>query len=93
MINFVVDLPVRINRLCTPAELVRLSHLGHLVHVTLEFQLFDRATLLANEAGEGNHGAYKQRQLNLVSERLWGGLKPRISAGEQVSRKAFDPNE
>ena len=93
MINFVVDLPVRINRLCTPAELVRLSHLGHLVHVTLEFQLFDRATLLANEAGEGNHGAYKQRQLNLVSERLWGGLKPRISTGDQASRKAFDPTK
>lgn len=93
MINFVVDLPVRINRLCTPAELVRLSHLGHLVHVTLEFQLFDKATVLANEAGEGNHGAYKQRQLNLVSERLWGGLKPRLTARDQVSRQVFDDSD
>jgi uncharacterized protein (TIGR04552 family) len=93
MINFVVDLPVRINRLCTPGELVRLSHLGHLVHVTLEFQLFDRETLTANEAGEGNHGAYKQRQLNLVSERLWGGLKPRLSAGDRVSRRVFDDSD
>jgi uncharacterized protein (TIGR04552 family) len=93
MINFVVDLPVRIDRLCTPAERVRLSHLGHLVHVTLEFQLFDRATVSANEAGEGNHGAYKQRQLNLVSERLWGGLKPRLSAGDRASRRIFDERD
>lgn len=96
MINFVVDLPIRINRLCSQEDLVRLQHLGHLVHVTLEFQLFDAATVRANEAGEGNHVAYKQRQLQLVSERLWGGLRPRLSASDlhsRQSRKHFDADE
>ena len=96
MINFVVDLPVRINRMCSPAELVRLSHLGHLVHVTLEFQLFDAETLEANERGEANHLAYKQRQLQLVSTRLWGTAKPRLSPGDhhsRLSRKAFKSDE
>jgi len=93
MINFVVDLPVRINRLCTPAELVRLNHLGHLVHVTLEFQLFDADTVLNNETGEGNHGAYKQRQIALVSERLWSGPMPSINSLEAHSRRVFDEHE
>jgi len=96
MINFVVDLPVRINRLCSPEDLVRLQHLGHLVHVTLEFQLFDYTTVRANEAGAGNHVAYKQRQLQLVSERLWGGLRPRLSDSDlhsRQSRKRFDVDE
>ena len=93
MINFVVDLPVRINRLCTPAELVRLSHLGHLVHVTLEFQLFDAETVTANESGDGNHGAYKERQIALVSERLWTGNKPRISGSTKASRRAFEGDD
>ena len=90
MINFVVDLPVRINRLCTPAELVRLNHLGHLVHVTLGFQLFDADTVLTNEIGDGNHSAYKERQIALVSERLWKGTVPSISSVEAHSRKVFN---
>ena len=96
MINFVVDLPIRINRLCSQEDLVRLQHLGHLVHVTLEFQLFDAETVRMNEAGEGNHVAYKQRQLQLVSERLWGGLRPRLSDSDlhsRQSRKHFDADE
>ena len=93
MINFVVDLPVRINRLCTPAELVRLSHLGHLVHVTLEFQLFDAETVVSNEAGDGNHGAYKERQIALVSKRLWTDVKPRIHGAQRQSRQAFESGD
>ena len=96
MINFVVDLPVRIERLCPPEDLQRLQHLGHLVHVTFEFQLFDQATVEASESGAGNHSAYKQRQLKLVSERLWGGLRPQpgsIDALERPSRQRFDPKD
>lgn len=72
MVNFVVELPVRIERLVSVEDQARFAELGHLVHVTLEFQLFDRETALANEAGPGNHGAYKRRQLLSVGQRLWG---------------------
>ena len=76
MINFVVELPIRIRRLCSDADRRRHQDLGHLVLVTLEFQLFDEATAVANERGDGNHAAYKARQLDLVGRRLWGGDPP-----------------
>ncbi len=76
MINFVVELPIRVRRLCNPTDRRRHQDLGHLVLVTLEFQLFDEATAAANELGDGNHAAYKGRQLELVGRRLWGGDPP-----------------
>lgn len=76
MINFVVDLPVRIDRLRLVEDHRPFEHLGHLVLVTLEIQLFDRDTARANEAGAGNHAAYKRRQVEVVGERLWGSKEP-----------------
>jgi uncharacterized protein (TIGR04552 family) len=74
-INFVVELPVRISRIGQELP-QRLEHLGHLVLVALEFQLCDRATSEENERGDSSHAAYKRRQLNTVSTRLWGAGPP-----------------
>jgi uncharacterized protein (TIGR04552 family) len=76
IINFVVELPIRIRRFAKEEDIQRYGHLGHLVLVTLEFQLFDRQTAEANETGAGNHAAYKLRQLQSVSQRLWGDDYP-----------------
>lgn len=76
-INFVVELPVRISRIPgMPARIQSLEHLGHLILVALEFQLCDRATAELNERGDSSHAAYKRRQLDTVSHRLWGDDAP-----------------
>lgn len=78
MVSFVVELPVRIEKLCDPETQESFSHLGHLVLVTLEFQVFDEETAEMNRLGEANHDAYKTRQLSVVAQRLWGRPAPPI---------------
>jgi uncharacterized protein (TIGR04552 family) len=78
MVSFVVELPVRIEKLCDPETQKSFSHLGHLVLVTLEFQVFDEETAEMNRLGEANHDAYKTRQLSVVAQRLWGRPAPPI---------------
>ena len=78
MVNFVVELPVRIRRVCSLEDCRRFEHLGHLVLVTQEFQLFDLATSESNEVGPANHASYKVRQLAVVGGRLWGGAGPEL---------------
>ncbi len=80
MINFVVDLPIRVRSLCPASELEHLSTLGHLVFVTLELQLFDRETFRRNTKGDANHDAYKNRQRLVVAQRLWGEDAPDLKA-------------
>lgn len=76
MIGFVVELPIRVDRICATEDMSRFRHLGHLVLVALEFQLFDQETAEANETGDGRHSAYKGRQLSVVGQRLWGRPSP-----------------
>lgn len=78
MVSFVVELPVRIEKLCDVETQARFSHLGHLVLVTLEFQVFDEETAEMNRLGEANHDAYKTRQLSVVAQRLWGRPAPPV---------------
>lgn len=70
MVNFVVDLPVSV------ADLVQASGFdpvrnGQVVFVLVEFQLMDRKTEIANNAGENHHRFYKQRQHDQVYARLF----------------------
>ena len=78
MVSFVVELPVRVDELCDAQTKESLSHLGHLLLVTLEFQVFDEETAETNRLGEANHEAYKARQLSVVAQRLWGRPAPPI---------------
>ncbi len=78
MVSFVVELPLRIDRLCDEETRKNFSHLGHLLLVTLEFQVFDEETAQTNRRGEANHDAYKTRQLSVVAQRLWGRPAPPV---------------
>ena len=72
MLNFVVDLPVRVDDLLPspgPSD-----DLGRVVFTLVEFQIVDRATALRNEQGDSSHERYKKRQLKQVLRRLSRGL-------------------
>ena len=69
MINFVVDLPVRIDE---DVSLNRVfdERLGNTVFLLVEFQLVDQATHTQNNTGDNRHALYKERQLKKVLDRL-----------------------
>ena len=69
IINFVADLPLRVERLM-PREQIP-PDLCHVVFVLTEFQICDKATSIRNESGASSHEAYKQRQHDRVRERLF----------------------
>ena len=69
IVNFVADLPLRIDRLLPKAEIPQ--NAGHVVFVLTEFQIADKATALRNESGASSHEAYKARQHERVRMRLF----------------------
>jgi uncharacterized protein (TIGR04552 family) len=69
IINFVADLPLRLERLLPKHELP--PELSHVVFVLTEFQVADKATSQRNESGASSHEAYKQRQHERVRMRLF----------------------
>jgi uncharacterized protein (TIGR04552 family) len=69
IVNFVADLPIRVERLLPKTELP--SDLTHVVFVLTEFQIADKATALRNESGASSHDAYKARQHERVRMRLF----------------------
>ena len=69
IINFVADLPLRIDRLLPRAEIP--PDLAHVIFVLTEFQIADKATALQNESGASSHEAYKARQHERVRLRLF----------------------
>ncbi|HTT71805.1 MAG TPA: TIGR04552 family protein [Anaeromyxobacteraceae bacterium] len=72
MLNFVVDLPIRVDELLPGGTLE--EDLGRIVFSLVEFQILDAATARANEAGESSHERYKRRQSKNVLRRLSRGL-------------------
>lgn len=85
VLNFVVDLPLRIDNYLPPDD----SRLGRprIVFSWVEFQIMDVATAVENERGESSHESYKQRQRDKVLKRLSRGLvvPARRRAGEPES--------
>ncbi|MEO8549278.1 MAG: TIGR04552 family protein [Kofleriaceae bacterium] len=69
IVNFVADLPLRVERLMPRAEIP--PELCHVVFVLTEFQICDKATSIRNESGASSHEAYKKRQHDRVRERLF----------------------
>jgi len=69
IVNFVADLPLRVERLLSRAELPPDN--THVVFVLTEFQIADKATALRNESGASSHEAYKARQNERVRMRLF----------------------
>jgi uncharacterized protein (TIGR04552 family) len=71
VINFVTDLPVRIDEyLCRVPQAE--DDLGSVIFVLTEFQVMDAETARKNEEGENSHQAYKDRQQERVKARLSG---------------------
>lgn len=72
-LNFVVDVPVRIDDLISPLDPMG-DELGRIVFSLVEFQVFDRETARRNEEGDSSHERYKRRQHQEVLRRLSRGL-------------------
>jgi len=74
VVNFVADMPVRLDeflcRVGTPTD----GDYGQIVFVLTEFQLLDAKQAQANELGENSHEKYKERQRARVKLRLTRGL-------------------
>ena len=76
VLNFVADLPVRIDKfLCRPASDPLFAENGAVVYVLSEFQIVDAETAEANELGQNSHAQYKERQINQVKARLMHGVQ------------------
>jgi len=73
VLNFVVDLPVRVDELL-PEEEELAEDLGRVVFTLVEFQILDAETHRHNERGESAHERYKRRQQKQVLRRLSRGL-------------------
>jgi uncharacterized protein (TIGR04552 family) len=88
MLNFVVDVPVRVDELLPPDDAIA-DELGRVVFALVEFQLLDAATARSNEAGDSSHDRYKRRQLQRVLRRLSRGLvvPKRPPAGKNGKRR------
>ena len=69
IINFVADLPLRLERLLPKHEIP--PELSHVVFVLTEFQVADKVTSQRNESGASSHEAYKARQHERVRMRLF----------------------
>ena len=69
IINFVADLPLRVDRLLPRTEIP--ADFAHVVFVLTEFQIADKRTAEQNEQGASSHEAYKARQNERVRMRLF----------------------
>ena len=81
MLNFVIDWPLRIPQILARPQSSHLRHLGHLIFLNVEFQMFDSRTWTANEDNAAtSHDAYKERQRDRVRVRLFEGLEGRYTS-------------
>ncbi len=67
VINFVSDVPIRVDELLYTPDF---NELGRIIFVPVEFQIIDQETYQQNEVGEGSHQRYKRRQMDAVKSRL-----------------------
>lgn len=74
ILNFIVNLPARIDATALANRRKNDVDLGRIVFVPIEFQVLDVVTRDNNESGENSHARYKKRQLLRVLARLSRGL-------------------
>jgi uncharacterized protein (TIGR04552 family) len=87
MINFIVDVPVRLDHLLSRAGDPWMLQKGSIVYVACEFQVVDQETAFLNEQGDNSHSSYKRRQRERIGARLmWGLLKERRRGGKRTAR-------
>lgn len=74
VLNFVVDVPLRMDAFLPPPERDRRPRKGRVTFISVEFQVVDVETARLNEAGDNAHALYKRRQRRRVLRRLSSGL-------------------
>jgi len=74
VLNFVVDIPIRMDAYLPAPEEDDRQRKGRIVISLVEFQIVDEETARLNEVGENAHEAYKRRQKKRVLKRLSQGL-------------------
>jgi uncharacterized protein (TIGR04552 family) len=95
IINFVADLPVRVDDFLSRISDPGYTEYGPIVFVLTEFQIVDAKTAHENETGENSHERYKERQAARVKQRLLRGLgeKPAAPSGPQATPDAPDKHD
>jgi uncharacterized protein (TIGR04552 family) len=95
IINFVVDLPVRVDDFLSRIGDPGYTEHGPIVFVLTEFQVLDAKTAHDNETGENSHDRYKERQAARVKQRLLRGLaeKPTVPAGPMATPGVPDKHD
>ncbi len=88
VLNFVVDLPLRLDAYLPPPERDARPRKGRIGFALVEFQIVDEQTARKNEEGDNSHEAYKLRQRQRVLRRLARGLvvpkrRPRAVKGHK----------
>jgi uncharacterized protein (TIGR04552 family) len=82
VVNFVTDLPVRVDKhLGLSPDDPLFADTGNVVFVLTEFQIVDTRTSQANELGENSHERYKERQVMRVKARLMHGMQDEDTGG------------
>jgi uncharacterized protein (TIGR04552 family) len=75
IVNFVIEAPVRADRLASQAGRTFDPAVGRILYVPAELQLVDYVTSLRNNEGECAHNRYKDRQRESADRRLrWGAV-------------------
>ena len=75
IVNFVIQAPVRVDRLPSQAGRTFDPDLGRILYVPVELQLVDHVTHSRNSEGECAHDRYKDRQRERADRRLrWGAV-------------------
>jgi uncharacterized protein (TIGR04552 family) len=86
MLNFIADLPFRVDSLLEAGSRLA-EERGRVVFVLAEFQVMDAVTAAHNEEGDSAHARYKLRQHQRVKERLlrvppgWSSTFERVDNG------------
>ena len=77
-VNFVVEVPVRLDRLPSQADRTFEPAQGRVVYVQAELQVMDSATARNNEVGDNSHQQYKLRQRRAAERRLSGRINGHV---------------
>jgi uncharacterized protein (TIGR04552 family) len=88
VLNFVVDVPIRLDAYLPTPEEDKRERKNRLGFGLVEFQIVDQPTAISNEQGEASHERYKHRQKIQVLRRLSRGLVvPRPAEHRHKKRK------
>jgi uncharacterized protein (TIGR04552 family) len=74
VLNFVVDVPLRMDAYLPPPEEDRRERKSRIGFTLVEFQIVDQETARTNEEGDSAHDRYRRRKLLKVLQRLSKGL-------------------